>query len=225
MDDKTFIENMVKLDSNSNENNKTKILNVAENLMANKGFNGVSLREITGAANVNPASINYYFRSKMGLFYAVMLRRAMPINEERKQRFAQCREKQEKGQLTIEDVLRAFIEPTLGTDDTGTQAYRKLIGRMSDSPVPEIRGIIHDLFHDISIEFITLLRSFLPELEEEELFSRLACVYGSMLYLFSNNGRLERLTDAQLNLDRLDGALRYIIPFLSQGLSMPPLKE
>ena len=40
---------------------KTKILDAAEILFADKGFNGTSLREITSQAEVNLAAVNYHF--------------------------------------------------------------------------------------------------------------------------------------------------------------------
>ena len=53
---------------------KNKILDAAEQLFADKGFNGTSLREITGAAGVNLAAVNYHFGSKKELIKAVMSR-------------------------------------------------------------------------------------------------------------------------------------------------------
>ena len=43
---------------------KNKILDAADVLFADKGFNGTSLREITSQANVNLAAVNYHFGSK-----------------------------------------------------------------------------------------------------------------------------------------------------------------
>lgn len=41
-----------------------KILDVAEELIAKKGFEGTSVRDISGKANINVAMISYYFGSK-----------------------------------------------------------------------------------------------------------------------------------------------------------------
>ena len=53
---------------------KNKILDAAEQLFADKGFNGTSLREITSLADVNLAAVNYHFGSKKELIKAVMSR-------------------------------------------------------------------------------------------------------------------------------------------------------
>ena len=47
---------------------KERLLAVAEKLFAEKGFNGVSVREITQSAECNLASVNYYFGNKKSQF-------------------------------------------------------------------------------------------------------------------------------------------------------------
>ena len=51
------------------------ILNVAEELIAKKGFDGTSVRDISTAAKVNVAMISYYFGSKEKLLDAVIINR------------------------------------------------------------------------------------------------------------------------------------------------------
>ncbi len=47
---------------------KQNIFNVAARLFAEKGFNGVSMREISEESNVSKPTIYYYFGSKEGIF-------------------------------------------------------------------------------------------------------------------------------------------------------------
>lgn len=51
---------------------KTQILRIASELFARFGFNGTSIREIAAAANVNVASVNYHFKTKHNLYWAVV---------------------------------------------------------------------------------------------------------------------------------------------------------
>ena len=62
---------------------KRRILDAAELLMGEKGFTSTSMRDITAAAKVNHASVNYHFGSKEALLAAVLERRLQPINEQR----------------------------------------------------------------------------------------------------------------------------------------------
>src|SRR5476649_671886 len=54
---------------------KDHILDVAEKVFSDQGFDGASTRSISGEAGVNMAMLNYYFGSKEGLFLAVFERK------------------------------------------------------------------------------------------------------------------------------------------------------
>ncbi len=54
---------------------KDYILDVAERVFSEKGFDGASTRLISGEAGVNMAMLNYYFGSKEGLFLAIFQRK------------------------------------------------------------------------------------------------------------------------------------------------------
>ncbi len=51
---------------------KTKLIEAAMPLFPQKGYSGVSIREIADAAGVNSAAISYYFGGKEGLYGAVL---------------------------------------------------------------------------------------------------------------------------------------------------------
>ena len=54
---------------------KDHILDVAERVFSELGFEGASTRTISGEAGVNMAMLNYYFGSKEGLFLAIFDRK------------------------------------------------------------------------------------------------------------------------------------------------------
>lgn len=53
---------------------KSKILDAADKLFAENGFDGTSIREIAKAAEVNIAAINYHFKNKQTLYWEVSLK-------------------------------------------------------------------------------------------------------------------------------------------------------
>jgi len=61
--------------------NKTrlKLIEVATELFAIKGFAAVSVRELTVAAQINVSAISYYFNGKEGLYEAVLTKQLSPI--------------------------------------------------------------------------------------------------------------------------------------------------
>ena len=62
---------------------KDRILGAAEELFAQQGFAGTSLREVTGRADVNIAAVNYHFGSKDNLINEVFRRRMDVMSAQR----------------------------------------------------------------------------------------------------------------------------------------------
>src|ERR1041384_830620 len=89
---------------------KERILGAAEELFAQHGFAGTSLREVTSRADVNIAAVNYDFGSKENLINEVFRRRLAELSERRLSAVQASRE-QSPGDLQA--VLAAFIEPAL----------------------------------------------------------------------------------------------------------------
>ena len=54
----------------------------ATKLFARQGFEGASVRDITDAAEVNVAAVNYHFGSKQGLLDSIISDRLTPINQQ-----------------------------------------------------------------------------------------------------------------------------------------------
>jgi TetR/AcrR family transcriptional regulator len=60
---------------------KDHILDVAERVFSENGFDGASTRMISGEAGVNMAMLNYYFGSKEGLLLAVIARKVSSFKD------------------------------------------------------------------------------------------------------------------------------------------------
>ena len=60
------------LNSNKDENSKTRILEAATTLFAKKGFDGTSIREICKKAEVNLCMISYYWGGKQELYQGII---------------------------------------------------------------------------------------------------------------------------------------------------------
>jgi AcrR family transcriptional regulator len=65
------METKTKLNSLAN-NTRARILETATDLFAEKGYAGTYVREIVEKAGVSKPALYYYFKSKEGLFYAIL---------------------------------------------------------------------------------------------------------------------------------------------------------
>jgi len=96
--------------NNGVENQREAILTVAEQLFGQKGYEGVSLREISAASgSANHSAVNYYFTNKDGLVDAIIAERAKNIDARREQRLTQLRA---TGRVTdVKSILEALLLP------------------------------------------------------------------------------------------------------------------
>src|SRR5262249_34868956 len=115
---------------------RERILDAAERLFAQRGFHGVSLRDITDAAGVDVALGGYHFGSKRELFAAVIERRAEVLNRERMQLLAQVRRTARPGTAALEPIVNAFTQPLLersARGGPGWKSYFALIAAVNNS--------------------------------------------------------------------------------------------
>src|SRR5512135_2921410 len=92
---------------------KERILDTAETLFMEQGFEGTSLRAITAAAGVNLAAVNYHFGSKEDLFQAVLTRRLDPMNQQRVDLLARYEQEAGPEPVRCERILSALFIPAL----------------------------------------------------------------------------------------------------------------
>lgn len=204
---------------------RARLLDTAEEMFAEFGFNGVSMRAITGKAGVNLAAAHYHFGSKEGLYRAVFARRVGPMNEEREHLLQACLDAvAEGGAPDPAAVLDAFIGPAIRISASpGAENFRRLSGRASTDPSPEVRRVVYELYDTVAARFVDILSRACPHLSREDMFWRLSCAYGAMMYVRADSGRLQRLLGSEFDMSDSAAAMRHLIPFLTAGFAQPSI--
>ena len=87
---------------------KRKLLDAAEQLFADKGFEAVSVRDITQLAKTNVAAVNYHFGSRDSLLSLVMMRYMLPVTEERIARLEAIERKWSGKTAPLEEIIDAL---------------------------------------------------------------------------------------------------------------------
>ena len=103
---------------------RERLLDTAERLFSEHGFEGTSVRDLASAAGCNIASVNYYFGSKERLYEEVFRRHFIPMTDVRVASIDKVMT-ESNGRPELEVLLKAFadafIEP-LGYKDGFTVA-------------------------------------------------------------------------------------------------------
>jgi len=176
-----------KKEAQSAASTKDRILDAAEILFASEGFHCTSLRTLTQKAGVNLAAVHYHFGSKEALAQALMERRLAPLNRQREEQLARvlATARSEQRPAHSEDILRAFIEPTItfGDSGTGPRHFVAFVGRIMMEPDNGLRSIFLQRIRPLFARFFAALRETLPEVSEQALFMRLQMTIGMLSHV------------------------------------------
>lgn len=195
---------------------KQRILGAAEGLFARHGFAGASLRQVTAAAHVNLAAVNYHFGSKDKLIEEVFRRRLDELNA---RRLAALARTTAKSRISLEGVLDAFITPALelSLDRSGGSAFVRVLARAYAEHNEYLRKFLSDHYGHVLREFAGAFAKLLPHLDKEELYWRLDIVAGALTYAMADFGVIKR-RQGQSERDFREHAALHLIRFAAAGL-------
>jgi AcrR family transcriptional regulator len=191
-----------------------RILDAAEKLFAESGYDGVSIRQITREAGVELALANYHFGPKLELFRAVVRRRAEALNA---QRFALLAELDEDA--SIEAVIHAFTAPFLERSmrgGPGWKNYARVIAQITNSPRWQ-PDIVAQEFDPVARVFIERIMRIFPGAREDDLYWGFYFLLGAMTITFAETGRVDSLSAGRFKATDLDAIHARMIPFLAAG--------
>jgi AcrR family transcriptional regulator len=183
---------------------RTKLLDAAERLFADRGFFGVSIRDITDLADQRLSAVNYHFESKEGLFGKVLERRGTIINQERRELLQQYLSRP-RGSLKstvpehIRAIVRAFYMPLLirfGSNDEGWRCYGRLISGVALNKDWNKR-YMSPLFDQVCGEFVDHFLVLAPDAGDRKALHCVQFMIGLQLYIFSDNDREATLSQGR----------------------------
>ena len=204
---------------------KERILDAAEKLFMEHGFEATSVRLITASAGANLAAANYHFGSKEELFQAVLTRRLDPMNQERVALLDRFELEIAPDPLPCERILDALFIPALklARDPArGGSNFLRLLGRAYADPAPFIRQFLSEQYALMIARFKTAFGRALPHLPRKELSWRLHFIMGALSYTLAGTDALKIIAELNpLETDNDELLLRRLAPFLLAGLTAP----
>ena len=200
---------------------KRKLLDAAEQLFAEKGFEAVSVRHITQLAKTNVAAVNYHFGSRDELLTLVMMRTLFPINEER---FAllELVERNWVGKAApLEEIIDAFVRPLANQvqkSDLTERLFYKLAGRIFAEQGTGMRPQIEAQLRQVVERFTRSFSKALPTLAMDVLVWRIHFLAGGMIHLLSHQDIVHRLSNGASGTPTMEVTLSRFIQFAAAGL-------
>ena len=198
---------------------RERILDAAEYLFAEHGYDGVTLRQIATRAGVDVALANYHFGKKLELFQAVFERRAELLNAARLEALRACQDKAGKKGPTVEQIIEAFLRPLelhQETGDEGWRHYLALIAYINNSPYWG-RRMMSQLFDDLVQEFIAALKKALPGAAEADIYWCYHNLSGALTLTLADTGRIDKLSGGVCRSADFEAAYDHMIPFMAAG--------
>lgn len=198
---------------------RERLLDAAEVLFAREGFEGVSLRAITSAAKANIASVNYHFGGKEHLINAVMIRHAMPVNEERVRRIDFLLGQPDPP--SVREVLEAFLFPLferIRSHENNEKLFSKFMGRMIGEGAKGLPEEVIPSFSETLAKVVQGLTLAIPGLPEGEAYLRLKFCFAVMGDAMMQDEMFTRISGERLADWDFERLFEAVLNFCEGGL-------
>ena len=196
-----------------------RILDAAEQLFAEFGYHGVTLKDVAARIGVSSTLLHYHFKGKDSIYEAVWARRA-PLSA-RNRLEAMRRYAAEVGDhVTVEGALRAWIDADLNLqieDEEQWAAFGKIAAQANSSAGWGAEKMTK-YFNPVVLALIDLLKKAMPECDEQTIFWGYHFVSGAMTHNMARTGRLDDLSHRLCSSSDFVSIKRHMAPFMAAGL-------
>ena len=203
---------------------RTRILDAAEVLFAEEGFETVTLRHITTDADVNLASVNYHFGSKEALIDEVIVRRLQPINEWRLRLLDQRVAESPDEPLSLESLVDCFVTPVIDTVRESAHSehlYSRLMSRCLAESIDRFPDVLIAQFTEVLSRFVAEMSRAAPEVSQDTHQLRILFMAGAMTHSLFHFDKLASATGNTASKPDMETLRSEMVNFIATGLTAP----
>ena len=194
-----------------------RLLDTAERLFGERGYDGVGLRELAEAAKVNLGAATYHYGSKEALYLEAFLRRFRPVNAERLRLLREAEANAKGRPLAVEKIVDCMVRPPF-LQGMEHPEFHALLARNLIIP-PDFAGpaLYREVEPNIEV-FAAALRRSIPHLSEDLVRLRELFSMGALLLFSVRVGR----TRPRRNPRQEEGIIKELVRFITAGLRSKP---
>ncbi len=192
---------------------KTKLLDAAEALFAEVGFDAVTMRNVASRSGVVLGLITYHFGTKEAMFEEVISRRAGELNRRREA------ELDALNHPNVEAVLDAFLHPYLELmrdGGAGWKSYGRLIAHIGQSERWAALSARH--FSSVGHRVIDCLMQAEPRITREAAVHSYVHLVSVMFGVFSTSGLLDIFSDGAIHSSDLSAVYPSMREYVAGGI-------
>ena len=203
----------------SNKPVQERLLDAAEELFCEHGFEGASIRDIAASAGCNIASVNYYFGGKEKLYTEVWRRHLVQMRDARVASIDKIMS-QSQAPPCLEDLLtsfaNAFIEPM--ADKSRSRRLIKLMTReMLDRRLPA-NMFVEEMIKPTMTAMQKALTKTCPGLDESKVPLVVFSIVGQLVHVIRIKAMFEQTDNAEMPKFDLTEAVDHIVKFSAAGI-------
>ena len=178
---------------------RARLMDAALALLAERGEDGVTLRELTDAAEANVAAVSYHFGSLKSLCDAAI--------EHALERYLDAQEQAVKGldpDSTLEELAAAFAGPMMRALGAGGRdlALMRIVARFGIDP-PDGWDRLNPRFDRIRADVLAVLKTTVPGVSDRDLIFRTRSVAGLLNWQVLAPVGIELTNRSQKQIERL----------------------
>lgn len=197
---------------------KTALLDCAEELFLTRGFERVSIREITEAAGSNVAAVNYHFNGKTNLYRDILARRMDAIAGEKISMLEQLVAR--SPETSLEELLNAYIRSYFDALKVSTDMDRlmQIIYREMGPDAIATDLVASRLVVPIHQALQAIILRIRPNIEPGHVSLCISSITGQILHFIRARDILKTLRAPEKNVTFIEDTIRHITQFSLRGI-------
>jgi AcrR family transcriptional regulator len=203
----------------SNRPVQNRLLDAAEELFCERGFNDTSVRRIAAEAGCNLAAVNYYFGGKEKL-YTEVWRQHLSIIRERIITSIEKVMSEKVKKIYLVDLIKSFATAFLEPIKDRRKAYRlvKLMDYEMVEPHLPKNMFLEEMIIPIFNAMQNALMKIYPALDKSKVHLILFSIIGQLVHLIRVQTRFDHSYSLQFPGFNLDEAVNHIVKFSTAGI-------